>query len=282
MGNINFLTPTSWQYASGDAVGNYDETDNGYGIVEFFPTFKTGKKSFVTVKGVMKEALSLSFDSEWTDMESINIPIVSDTIEEAGNVVGAAPMLVGGGEWGYVWKSQKVWKKSGYVKVDGTFIVVDWNGDGTPLKAAHDIIQYCTPGSGFVNDNGATELAAAFNGMVTSATSLAAKGANTAIPGTSEMVQNASDNFVKNMTDFATLKDSPPPITLKIGKYFIHTDMVITNVSTKFSKEVSVEGPLSVEITFAAESRTRTSGIKDIGLLSKSSTSGRVVVQKVD
>jgi hypothetical protein len=283
MGNISFLTPNSWKYAGGQASGTYADTDNGYGIVQIVPKGESTSNSYQPITGVMKEPLSLSFDSEWVSMDSVDIPFMSDLINEAGKVIGSGTMLAGSGDWGYVWKSKKIWKQSGYVKVGGTFVVVDWNGDGEPLRAAHNMIQYCTPGgnseSQVAVDNAATQLVGAKDvakGLAVSATNFVGLNGES----TGRIIDKAYMNTFQDASDLFALKECPPIIALTIGKYFYHDDMVILNVSTKFSKEVSSQGPLSVEISFEAESRTRTKGIGDIGLLSQAV--GRVSTGKVE
>lgn len=250
MGNISFLDVNSWRYADGNDVSDPSNVDVGYGIIEIFPSsLNSNKTSWPRIKGVLKDSLSLSFDSEWVAMDSIDIPFVSDTINKAGEVIGSGTMLAGGGDWMYIWKSQKVWKQSGYIKVSGTFTVVDWNGDGSPLTMARNIIKYCTPGG----NSKSMALSKEANEKLLAATSAVSNA-------TGSNVSTAVGNNIAGMTDMIAIKDAPPIVTIRVSKYFEHEDMVINSVSTKFSKEVSERGPLSVEITFDAESRSKTSG----------------------
>lgn len=250
MGNISFLDVNSWRYADGNDVSDPSNVDVGYGIIEIFPSsLNSNKTSWPRIKGVLKDSLSLSFDSEWVAMDSIDIPFVSETINKAGEVIGSGTMLAGGGDWMYIWKSQKVWKQSGYIKVSGTFTVVDWNGDGSPLTMARNIIKYCTPGG----NSKSMALSKEANEKLLAATSAVSNA-------TGSNVSTAVGNNIAGMTDMIAIKDAPPIVTIRVSKYFEHEDMVINSVSTKFSKEVSEKGPLSVEITFDAESRSKTSG----------------------
>lgn len=257
MGKLNFLDVNSWTYAGGASGSDPTNTDAGYGIIEIFPSsLNQNKTNFPIITGVMKDELSLNFDSEWTTMDSIDIPFISDTIEEAGKVIGAGTMLAGGGDWGYIWKSKKIWKQSGYIKVGGTFVVVDWEGDGAPLKAARNIIRYCTPGG----NSKTMAISQSTNEAGLKAKTAAVSAISTGFDRSTGTIADSISNNLGGITDFVALKDAPPIVTIKVSKYFVHNDMVINSVTTKFSKEVSDKGPLSVEITFEAESRSRTSG----------------------
>ena len=66
------------------------------------------------------------------------------------------------------------------------------------------------------------------------------------------------------------LKASPPTVTVTIGEYFEHTDMVVENVELNFSKEVTPAGPLYLDATIKLSSRYIINDISNVGFKSPS------------
>ena len=145
--NLSMLTKTSWKYAGGG--GATSSPDNGYGAIsiEVDPDVKgTFNRSIPKIYGVLKDPLSMAIESIWTTMDAVNVPFVSTIVGAVGEITQGVGEVLGGGEMGSVWKSKQVWQRSGYLHLTISFTVVDWNGNGDPLKAARHAWLYATPG----------------------------------------------------------------------------------------------------------------------------------------
>ena len=262
----------SWRIASDN--GNSGSKDSNYAAVKI-TTQNDFNKAFnnytqIQVIGTLNEPMSLSFDSEWTNMESIDVPYVKEAVDllnEATNAeafANAQSQLVGGGEVGSVWKNKQVWKKSGYLKLNIKMEIVDWHGTGIPLAAATGMIKMCTPNIDYSSN---TLLKYPLEGISIYTDTLGNGLNNLKVAGSD--IGKAKVNYEAD-NDYGIMKAGPVPVSIEIGQYFNHTDMVIKNVTVDFSKDVSEMGPLSAIITFQAESRKIINGMNDVGF--KSST----------
>jgi hypothetical protein len=258
------LDRNSWTAAFSN-IGNikkegYDASN--YAAVKITPNtnFNPEFNAPGQIIGVLSEPLNLSFDSTWTNMDSIDVPYVGDVanlvLGEITNLGNSYSMYGGGGELGATWKNTQVWQKSGYVKLNIKMDVVDWNGTGTPLVAAQNLIRMCTPNVDTTNKSLGNVKAAYELGSGKIKKYLTdGGGTGVASDDNSTMSRRAANNMLNVAPEFLTLKAGPVPVTIEIGQYFKHDDMVIKNVSTTFSKEVTAMGPISVSIDLQCESR---------------------------
>ena len=261
----------SWMMSSDNgASGNVDTNYAAVKLTAIIPkgSFFNGGQELQII-GTLKEPMTLSFDSDWTTMESVDVPYVKEIQTALDNAVPALDMsnaislLAGGGETGSVWKNKQVWKKSGYLKLNIKMDIVDWEGNGIPLTMATAMVKLCTPNTGTTHE---TTLLT----RVTKFTDQAGKALTSVL--SDQKVVNATGNPVgrasaewNSNNDFGEMKVGPVPVVVEIGQYFKHPDMVIKNVVVDFSKEVSEFGPLSAVISFQAESRLLINGMGDVG-----------------
>jgi len=82
----------------------------------------------------------------------------------------------------------------------------------------------------------------------------------------SEPVQRANKNVLSDIDDVITVRSSPMPVKVWIGKFFHRSDMIIESIDYKFSKEMTAAGPLYVDIGMTLSSRKIIGSLEDIGL----------------
>lgn len=78
-------------------------------------------------------------------------------------------------------------------------------------------------------------------------------------------LQNVSTTLFDGF-DVTSFKSSPVPVTIQIGKFFEHKDMIIENFSFTFSKEMTRKGPLYVKINLDVSTRTMLADPGSVGL----------------
>lgn len=254
--NLSMLKKTSWLYAQGGSSKHRGKrnVDSGYGAVYIDVDNSSGSgRQIDGIYGVLKDPLSMSMDTTWTTMDSINVPFVSTMVGALEEISRGVGEVIGGGEVGALWKSKQVWQRSGYLKLSLTFTVVDWDGDGAPLTAARNAYLYITPGGKTEYTQKASDIVGGYlkvaDGVVDA--TVGAWGAG----DLASKIKQANHNTIEDADDWFVLKSSPPPVRLRIGQYFDRSDMIIKSVEPKFSKEVTEFGPISVDITIVFESR---------------------------
>jgi len=230
------------------------------------------------ITGVMTSEFSYSLSSEW---ETIQTPLSLIDLGILGDIFVAA----GGGEMGAVYKSKKLWKRSGYLTITPKIRVIDVNGDGLPLIVTKLLLSFCTAMTGTFEDkahdveNTIKEAARGLNDDSIRRAEKAQKDANTNtgmkklgnqvhVVG-EEILQiglAAADTYVDGISDAFSLKVAPPPLIVEIGRIFKHDDMVLTDVSFTFSQENTINGPMYVDIDLTLTTRKIINGIDDTGM----------------
>jgi len=255
----------------------------GFNLVKLRPNLKTwpshrknddAAKAAIdkTITGIMINEFNYSMDSEWGTMET---PIDSGL----GSVIGGVGTMGGGGEMGYVYRSKKYWKKSGYLKVSPEIRIIDIDGTGLPLVVARTLllwtVAYSIPENSFFKST-ETRLKNAYNSLITENVQKIQKVqredngdsafAESLVNGIANTAQ-AGVNFLEDIGDLFSLRQSPPPLHVDIGRIFSHSDMVLDSVSFKFSREFTDKGPLYIDATLDLSTRKMISNIDDTGLL---------------
>jgi len=94
--------------------------------------------------------------------------------------------------------------------------------------------------------------------------------------------QNLVKNTIAELEDYALLRSSPSTVTVEIGNFFKQRDMVLTDASFEFSKEMTKTGPLYVDVHLSLSSRMILGDLTSLGLgenmQSSTGNSSRVVV----
>lgn len=231
----------------------------------------------VKVKGVLTEEVSFNFQAEYDTFGFGGLISNSKWLELAYKSL-MMPLRYQGRNLdnaGIV--TEKFYVKSGYLKINPTFKVVDWVGNNMPLKAALALISYCLP----QREQSLTDVK---QRLIDAAQQFAAEAK---IPGVEEVVEigGASINVVSdvisstinsltnpitnnaNIGSTATkalgdavdngfiLTSSPTPVSVSIGNWFYNGNMIIEDVNVKFSKEMTKSGPLSVDISLQMSSK---------------------------
>ena len=267
----SLFTVNSWTSASNL---NSTDMDNGYGVVKIVPLTnfyrKEGsRKDLQDIVGVLQDKLSFAIDSTWVAMDELSIPLVSDITKGLAGAISDTKSALGGGQAGAVYKSKKIWQRSGYLNLILKMRIVDWYGNGDPLLQTKRLLQYCVNGLEIkkleIDPNNAAEYVGA--DVVANLTS-ASDRVDAAAQSLSDKIaiEALLRNISEDASDLILMKDSPVPVSVQVGKYFQNDDMVIENVSPTFSSEVSEYGPLHVDLEIKLSSRKLIDGIYDIGL----------------
>jgi hypothetical protein len=279
----------------------------GYAVVTISPNsdMLDGRLEYQTIVGVLQDgSLTISLGADWEKMGGAaaltNIPILNALID-VGEIAdalldkGNALINANGYVVGRAMASRKIYKgEGGYLEVSPKIRIVDWNGKGMPILAAATLAQYCLPTAAtfseevqaywkkFLDDlkklkpkptetpdeasEGTTtkdEKTPTTNGFLAGSTALI----NDGLKGITNLAKKRFDG-VQTALD---LKASPPSVSVTIGEYFQHEDMVIENVELSFSKEVTENGPLYLDATIKLSSRYIMNDITQVGFKSTSS-----------
>lgn len=285
--NLIRITPNLEKWAWRNELTNQDRQD---------AMFRAMNKAMV---GLMTNELQYNLISNWETMEYpaiLNMGLVSDLAA-----------FRGGGEFGAVFKSKKVWKKSGDLTVTPEIRIIDVNGDGLPLRTARQMIMWSTSlgERSLFGDDGAEDvenLEASARGALTSLAGTIQSGTQSLVEGLNPregaednagkisfdasslvnlggeiltVASQGASNLLEDIDDYAKLKFSPPPLRVQIGRIFDHDDMVLTNVDFTFSRECTVSGPIYVDMKLTLVTRTIVSDVNDTGLYRAVDTPGR-------
>lgn len=124
-------------------IENNKVEGNGHSIIRIQPNYALYSRSrgdLIPIVGVMQFDLELTVKAEW---EALGFPF--PFLENVVNSVSKASMWGNSGSIGEVYRSKKIWKKSGYLEISPKFRVIDWNGDGLPIRAAIMAQRYALP-----------------------------------------------------------------------------------------------------------------------------------------
>jgi len=260
----------------------------GYNLIRLVPNIENWNANKINrqsvdeinkiVTGIMLNDFEYSMNSDWETMQT---PFDSGL----GGILGGIGTAAGGGELGAVYRSKKYWKKSGYLAISPDIRIIDIDGNGLPLEVARTLLRWCVADNiGVVGEFAQKIINAVENTtrnvsqkLAESAYKLAAdtnpKGADSIGPqtvvGGIETIGRSVGNIMEGAEDFFALKQSPPPLKVEIGRVFSHPDMVLENVTFKFSREFTEKGPIYIDASLKLSSRKILSTINDIGLLDK-------------
>jgi len=230
------------------------------------------------ITGVMTNEFSYSLSSEW---ETIQTPLSLINLGILGDVFVAA----GGGEMGAVYKSKKYWKRSGYLTVTPKMRIIDVNGDGLPLLATRLLLMFCTAMTGTFEEKLKSFEGTIDKGIETLNTGSISRAeqdqkdfndksglpkvgaaAKLVAENSFQIALAAADEYLEGISDAFSLKVSPPPLKVDIGRIFHHEDMVLTDINFTFSQENTINGPLYVDIDLTLTTRRIINGINSTGM----------------
>jgi len=273
MGEVIYETATYSSIESGVDDNSYG-TALGYNSIRINPNMDkyTGNATvreqilkYCPVVGLMMNDFTYSIASEWEPMQ---YPQILDM-----GVFNDLTAFSGGGEIGAVFRSKKFWKKSGDLTINPEMRIIDVEGTGAPIKIANTLMWFAV-GSGIMN--------IAPEATVDSIKDGASEGLKTVIRATKfgaqaldksgtlanivDVMGNGAIRAMEDIDDYNKLRSCPPTLDVQIGRVFRHNDMVLTNLSFTFSKEVSSAGPLYVDISMTLVTRKIISTINETGL----------------
>lgn len=232
-----------------------------------------------SITGLLTNNLNVKIDSDWEAINHIDsIPIVGGVFNLATRAAMtggmANPLSLGV-------SSKKIYQQSGYLNIGLNFRIVDWQGNGQPITSSFFLAACALPKKkdqigikdGFEFAKYTVESLASFVGISKDDIKKGEEIAGEiwkATKDTAGMISNseglqkfsvpikAIGNGVKDFVDdsqFMVFASSPQPITVQIGDYFEHSDMVITGLNFEFSRQMTSAGPLWVDINLDLSSR---------------------------
>jgi hypothetical protein len=224
------------------------------------------------IYGLLMNDFTYSLASEWESMQYPNLLDIGPFADLTA--------FSGGGELGAVFRSKKLWKKSGDLTINPEIRIIDVNGDGSPLKVANQMLYFATAlstkdltagiGEESVNayaqgvetiGSAAADVGKFFGNMVDKSGTAGEIATNYI-----NVIKSGGKNMAEGADDYGKLRACPPPLDVRIGRLFRHNDMVLTNVEFTFSREMTSEGPLYVDIKLTLVTRKIISDINDTGL----------------
>jgi hypothetical protein len=258
--------------------------------------YYTPETLFMT--GVLKGGINFSMDSTWSDLSLGNIVNNFSTLEKIVNIINY-PLAVEGVSYDNAGvMTEKFFSKGGYLEIEPTFEVVNWNGDGMPIKAAMFLLNYCVPQrageqytikdvmgefvpfgkklSDAVTNKTVLEK---FQGFFSEAVSNTAQEFSDAIGtvfGDSEgkgLIPNAGQNIrsgIGKLSQKQIVKTkSPSTVDVSISNYFRIPNMVVESLNVEFSDKITDTGPIKAEFKVRLSTKTMPT-IGDMGLRIKS------------
>lgn len=260
--------------------------DTGLYRIEIEPNAGLNELKIV---GVLQEPISITMDPEWDvlNLASIvsNFPKIESLFNMAMAPAAAAGMSVNNA--GLV--TEKFFVKGSYIQIETTFKVVNWEDDGQPLKTAFLLLSLCTPTKryeatvGEIKDllveglktagkkiektageyfgEGGKEIANNITGFASDTLGGVAKATKDTFNKAEHKLTKEDPKYwntgMENILDGALmLNSSPPDVSIKIGNYFEHPEMIIENVNVEFSKQMTASGPLFANIKATLSSKT--------------------------
>lgn len=259
--------------------------DDGNGAYKIIISPKTLRKSGTTdteIKGILTEEVSLDFKADYQTFGFGGLLSNSQWLETAYKWL-MMPLRYQGRNLDNVGiVTKKFYVKSGYLNLNPSFRIVDWYGDNMPLKAAKALISYCLPQKeknledvkenliqvekdltsklkyGKIIDEGLKIGGEFLEGASEIGTQTIDSMSNQVLPNTN-MGSTGKQAISEGFKNGFWLTSSPTPISLTIGNWFYHENMVIEDVNVKFSKEMTKFGPLYVDVSLAISSVDATS-----------------------
>lgn len=286
-GGLSVVNENLWKVATSDAKNPYRYlSHSGYGLIQItpdwnnwqFPDTVGGEKLMgllCNVTGILTEPFTYSIESNWSPIKT---PFDFGIAEMAGDISSA----LGGGAIGEVFTSKQVWHNSGYVKLSPKFRIYDYDGLGAASIAAYVMTRYVSSNFNLSDTPNQME-----EHVLNWATHVQDESFEVAPQGYSGQL-NTEDRIRKttlrslakgaeDIADYFTVKTSPPPMHICIGRVFNKRDMIATNLNIEYSSEYSEAGPLWVDITLDISSRTIVRGVRDTGIVSDNV--GEVIVE---
>ncbi len=251
-----------------DAVDKWVEP-GAYGIT-IIPNINSDVESgYLTLIGVMSEAISINMDPEWDTLNLASMVSNFPVMEKIFNLASAPMAAIGVSINNAGLTTEKFFVKGSYLQIDPTFKVVNWNDDGAPLKAAFLLLSLCVPRKNYIGESASdiygslkSKIAEMPGGDTLIKSLEVLEGVYTKGSQITRGVRNwASDklNGGKDLTQISSnmmLTNAPPTVYVNLGNYFTHPEMIIENVSIEFSKQMTKTGPLFVEFKTTLSSKT--------------------------
>lgn len=278
---------------------------NGYAVIKIKPMRKRVGSTiddYQIIGIIQDDGLSLSMQADWQEGGGLGdlVPSIG-FLQKMDDIQGTASdvaRLAGFQNIGAVYASRKIYHSNSDIKISPKLKVVNWKNNGAPIKSAIALFSLCIPShvseevinqyklfvqrcakgvENVVDKNLPEPIGEAVEGMESGITKIAEKAidigkagldiitnaADTALPGS---VGGIQQNVLEDILDNFQVKSSPVPVRVEIGRFFARDDMVITGVTCNFSREMTISGPLFVDIDLEIASRTVVRDINDLGL----------------
>jgi len=261
------MAPIPRTLFSAVTFANTIDPDKGgqYGIhIKCNPTGKKELHNTSDIYGILNDNISFNVTATW-DVIGLDNLITS--------VVGSNPILEGingvinvGNELGgrsfenTGLFTRLFYKNSGYLEIMPKMRVFDFNNNGLPLQAAMIFASLCIPKQAdslfTINmtkeqiDNAGSRVGGTARDLLTPL--IGEKNAATAGYGLNNLTTGAANGINGTTINWS---NSPDTIDVEIGNWLTLTDMVLINVTTNFSYEMTAAGPLYADFQLSLKSR---------------------------
>ena len=266
----------------------------------------TSNDSGNSIRGLLTENLSINTDATWDTidlMAGLTTNPFLGTLYKYGTMIGGLSGIANVANTGI--STRKIYTKSGYLELDIRFRVVDWQGIGSPVESAFLLTSMCLPKNlknftavgtvEAVADIGVTQINKVISFItktlgssqedINAMTEAVKGGANSLkslistlskthpIEGLEKLIPTPITN-VLNDPQFLVIAAAPSTITVQIGNYFKHNDMIVEGIKCEFSRQATSAGPLFADFNMRVSSRqailmgvTGAETDQDIGLM---------------
>lgn len=249
----------------------------------------TPNDTSIPIRGLLTENLSIHVDAKWEELDLIGglstNPLLAP-LYKYGTMIGGMNGLANVATTGL--STRKIYKQSGYLDISIKFRVVDWKGRGDPVTSAFAVTSMCLPknsenytakeallklaGIAITDINGAVAFIsktmgaspedinatiATISGNTSKFTDWLINKVTMPVEGILKLIPGAYQAASKVVTDpqFLVLASAPSTITIEIGNYFKHNNMVVTDARAEFSKQATYAGPLYADFSVEASSQ---------------------------
>jgi hypothetical protein len=242
------------------------------------------------IRGLLTENFSINVDASWDTLDIIGglstNPFLAP-IAKYGTMLASVNGIANVANTGI--STRKVYTQSGYLELSVKFRVVDWRGTGEPVTSAFLLSSMCLPKNlkSYTAKEAIVEAATKtvglienFVGIITTALGYSQEStdslkkaigtdagnfgnwvfsiAELPIEGIISKIAptiTQSIGKIANDPQFLVLASAPSTISVEIGNYFKHNDMIVKNVRCDFSKQACTAGPLFADFEMSISSR---------------------------
>lgn len=236
-----------------------------YGIlIKCNPSGNKENHNMTKVYGILNDSIAWNVTATWDNigLDSIITSVVGSNpiLEAANGIVNFANQLGGRSFENTGLFTRLFYKNSGYLEIMPKLRVFDFENKGLPLQAAMIFSSLCIPKQAdkmfdlSISKETIDNLGITAGGTTRDVLKpvMGEENATTAGYAVNKLVTGALDGINNTTINWS---NSPDTVDVEIGNWLKLTDMVLINVTTNFSYEMTDNGPMYVDFTLTLKSR---------------------------